>query len=108
MDEHKRACMNVSLQLLQYHAAEGDDFILNIMTYDESWFQYFDPKKMTEHGVAAYCISYPQLEKLWNQFSGMSRGAYWLISRIERKLSVQFAMFRCSRNCGVHFVTSTQ
>jgi hypothetical protein len=35
MDKHERACVHVSSQLLQ-HAAEGNDFLLNIVTGDES------------------------------------------------------------------------
>jgi hypothetical protein len=36
--------MNVSPQLFQRHAAEGDDFLLNTVTGDESWFHHFDPE----------------------------------------------------------------
>jgi hypothetical protein len=36
--------MNVLLQLLEEHAAKGDDFVLNIVTGDKSWFYHFDPK----------------------------------------------------------------
>jgi hypothetical protein len=46
---------------------------------------------------------YPWLEKLQEQ-----RDAYWLISCPEGKLSMQFAIFRHSRNCNMHFMTSTQ
>jgi len=35
-DEHKKTCVDVSSQLLQRHAAEGDDFLFNIVTGDES------------------------------------------------------------------------
>jgi hypothetical protein len=35
--------MDVSSQSLQ-HVAKGDDFLLNIVTGDESWFHHFDPK----------------------------------------------------------------
>jgi hypothetical protein len=34
----------VSSQLLEQQAAGNDDFLLNIMTCDESWFHHFDPK----------------------------------------------------------------
>jgi hypothetical protein len=36
--------MNVLLQMLQEHAAKGDDLVLNIVTGDESWFYHFYPK----------------------------------------------------------------
>jgi hypothetical protein len=35
--------MDVLSQLLQ-HAAEGDDFLSNIVTGNESWLHHFDPK----------------------------------------------------------------
>jgi hypothetical protein len=35
-DEHRRACMDVLLQLLQWYAAKGNDFLLNIMTSNKS------------------------------------------------------------------------
>jgi hypothetical protein len=44
MDEYKRAHMDVSSQLFQWHAAEGDDFLLDIVAGDESWFHCFDFK----------------------------------------------------------------
>jgi hypothetical protein len=34
----------VSSQLLRRYAVEGDDFLLNIVTGDESWFHHFDPE----------------------------------------------------------------
>jgi hypothetical protein len=35
-DEHRREWMDVLLQLLQWYAAKGNDFLLNIMTGTES------------------------------------------------------------------------
>jgi hypothetical protein len=43
-DEHKKAYMDVSLQLPQQHAAKCSDFLLNTMSDDESSFHHFDPK----------------------------------------------------------------
>jgi hypothetical protein len=36
--------MDMSLQLLEGHAAKGGDFLLNIMAGDKSWFHHFDPE----------------------------------------------------------------
>jgi hypothetical protein len=43
-DKHKRVCMDVLLQLFQWYAAMGNDFLLNIMAGDESWFHHFNIK----------------------------------------------------------------
>jgi hypothetical protein len=37
-EEYKRACMNVSLQLFQSHAADSDDFVTNSQWRDTSFF----------------------------------------------------------------------
>jgi hypothetical protein len=44
MGEHKKARMDMSSQLLLRHVTEGDDFLFNIVTGDESWFHYFNPE----------------------------------------------------------------
>jgi hypothetical protein len=36
--------MDVSSQFLR-HAAEGSDFLFNIVTGDESWSHHFDPER---------------------------------------------------------------
>jgi hypothetical protein len=43
-NEYKRACMDVSSQLLQQHAAKGDEILLNTVTDAGSWFHHFDLK----------------------------------------------------------------
>lgn len=43
MQEHRRARMDMSLQLLQ-HAANSGNFLLNIQTGHEIWFHNFDRK----------------------------------------------------------------
>jgi hypothetical protein len=78
-----------------------DDFIPNIVTGDESWFQQ-NYRALNDIRYQARTIP---SGKLWEQFSGMPKGAYQLIFCPERKLT-QFAMFRCTRNCNMHFVIS--
>jgi hypothetical protein len=57
MDKHRKKNMAVITQLLQWHAAEGYDFLLNIMTDYESWFHDFDPETKQQsikwHHIAA-------------------------------------------------------
>jgi hypothetical protein len=43
-EDHKKLRMDVSSQLLRLLAGEGDDFLFNIVTGDESWFHRFDPE----------------------------------------------------------------
>jgi hypothetical protein len=44
MEKRKRPCVDVSLQLLQQHAVENGDFLLTIVTSDESWLDCFGPE----------------------------------------------------------------
>jgi hypothetical protein len=73
MDKHERACTDVSTQLLQQHAAEDDDFLLNIVTGDESRFHHFDPKTKLHRMERLHAVSpkkkpepYSRLEELWH------------------------------------------
>jgi hypothetical protein len=108
--QHKGACMDVSLHLLQQHAALGDGILLNIMTGDDSWLTLKE-NNGAQNGIMLILQRrmrsepYPWLEKLGEKFSGMPRGAYWLVSCPGRKLSVCFAMFMCTSNSDMHFVT---
>ena len=38
-------CEELLKQLLKRYCEEGDQFLLNIVTGDESWFHHFDPKE---------------------------------------------------------------
>jgi hypothetical protein len=44
----------------------------------------------------------------WLEKSQEQRDAHWLISCPERKLSMQFTVSRHSRNCNMHYMTSTE
>jgi len=41
-EEHKMASMGMSSQWLRRPAAEGDDFLFNVMTGNASWFYHSD------------------------------------------------------------------
>jgi hypothetical protein len=42
--EYKRPCIEVSSHFVQQHAVESTDALLNIVTSDEIWLDYFDPE----------------------------------------------------------------
>jgi hypothetical protein len=44
MEKRKRPCVDALLQLHQKHAVENNDFLLNIVTSDESWLDCFGPE----------------------------------------------------------------
>jgi hypothetical protein len=44
-DRQKRTHLGVWSQLLHQHTAESSDFLLNILTSNESWFHHFDTKE---------------------------------------------------------------
>jgi hypothetical protein len=48
----------------------------------------------------------PLAGKFMGAVSWWAKGCIMVISRPERKLSLQFTMLRHSRNCDVHFMTS--
>jgi hypothetical protein len=56
-NEHKQACMDVYLQLFQWHAAKGSDFMLNIMTWWKFVVLSWPQNKMTENGMVSHYFS---------------------------------------------------
>ena len=42
---------------LKRYRKDGDQFLLNIVTGDESWIHHFDTRKTTEHAIQAQFIS---------------------------------------------------
>jgi hypothetical protein len=48
--------MSIKGQLVQWHAAKNNDFLLNTVTDNERQFHNFDPRTK-EHGMAPCCIS---------------------------------------------------
>jgi hypothetical protein len=99
----------VPSHLLQRHAAEGEDFLPNILAADESWFHHFDPGNHKKPAWDSITLHFQRIRpKPYILVLEMSRGAKGLIYGSERKLSMQFVMFRRSRNCYVHFVARTR
>ena len=43
-EDHKGHRKAITSELLQKYRHEGDDFLLRIVTGDESWFQHFEPE----------------------------------------------------------------
>ena len=43
-EDHKGQWKTITSELLQRYRHEGDDFLLHIVTGDESWFHHFGPK----------------------------------------------------------------
>jgi len=43
-EDHKGQRKTITSELLQRYRHEGDDFLLCIVTGDESWFHHFDPE----------------------------------------------------------------
>ena len=43
-EDHKVQRKAITSELLQRHRHEGDDFLLRIVTGDESWFHHFEPE----------------------------------------------------------------
>jgi hypothetical protein len=89
-----------SSQLLPRHSAKGYDFPLSIMTGDESWFHHSDTKTKQQHGMVSHC-TYKEQDGKNHILAGKIMGT-------ERKMSMQFTMFKCSRNCHVQFMTRAQ
>jgi len=51
---HKKTSVGMSLQLLQWHAAKGDDFLFNTVTCVKSCFHHLHPETKQEHGMASH------------------------------------------------------
>lgn len=45
MEEHKRQRVEACEQLLARYRQEGDEFLLKIVTGDESWVHHYDPEE---------------------------------------------------------------
>ena len=43
--EKKQKCVEICEELLKRYREEGDQFLLNIVTGDESWIHHFDPEE---------------------------------------------------------------
>jgi histone-lysine N-methyltransferase SETMAR len=43
--EKKQKCVEICEELLKRYRKEGDQFLLNIVTGDESWIHHFDPEE---------------------------------------------------------------
>ena len=43
-EDHKVQRKAITSELLQRYRHEGDDFLLRIVTGDESWFHHFEPE----------------------------------------------------------------
>ena len=43
--EKKQKCVEICEELLKRYREEGDQFLLNIVTGDESWIHLFDPEE---------------------------------------------------------------
>jgi len=43
-EDHKGQRKSITSELLQRYRHEGDDFLLHIVTGDESWFHHFEPE----------------------------------------------------------------
>jgi hypothetical protein len=76
--------MELSSQLLQWHIPMCDDFLLDIMTHEESSFHHSHPM----YGMALCCTFKNEEPHPWLE--------YWLIPCPERKLLIQFPWFRCT------------
>jgi hypothetical protein len=61
-EEHKTVRRDVSSQLLRRYAVEGDNFLLNIVTGDESWFHHFDPETK-RHNMEWHHLTSPKKKK---------------------------------------------
>ena len=44
-DPMKERQMEVCAELLLHYECEGDQFLINIVTEDESWIHYYDPER---------------------------------------------------------------
>ena len=72
----------ITSELLQRYRHEGDDFLLRIVTGDESWFHHFEPEtkrqSMEWHHLHSPSIkkakTVPSAAKVNGQSSGMQRG----------------------------------
>jgi histone-lysine N-methyltransferase SETMAR len=59
--EKEQKSVEICKELLKRYREVGDQFLLNIVTGDESWIHHFDPeKKTTEHAIQPQFISSPQ------------------------------------------------
>jgi hypothetical protein len=92
--------------LLERHAAEGDDFLLNIVIGDASWSHHFDPERkrqsMEWHNAASpkkkKARSITSAGQIIGTLSWDVEGCILVDFLTERKLSMTFATFRRSRN----------
>ena len=81
-EEHKDQRKAITLKLLQRHRHEGDDFLLRIVTGDESWFHNFEPETKRQSMEWHYLHSPPNKKektvplapKVIAQSSGIQRG----------------------------------
>lgn len=67
-DENKQRRLECCEQLLQRYRDEGDDFLLNIVTGDESWVHHYDPEEKRQSAEYRHPSS-PQAKKFKTQAS---------------------------------------
>jgi hypothetical protein len=53
-EEHKAVRRDVSSQLLRRYTVGGDDFLLNIVKGDESWFHHFETDEAVQETVRSW------------------------------------------------------
>ncbi|PNF14306.1 hypothetical protein B7P43_G06790 [Cryptotermes secundus] len=58
-EDHKSQRKAITSELLQRYQHEGDDFLLCIVTRDESWFHHFEPetKQQSMYGMPPFAFS---------------------------------------------------
>jgi len=62
--EKKQKHVECCEELLKRNREKGDQFLLNIVTGDESWIHHFDPEEKRQHAIQTHFISSP--EKIQN------------------------------------------
>jgi hypothetical protein len=107
-DKRKKTRMAVSSQLLQQQAAEGDDFMFNIMTGGESWFHFITRNKVTH-------TTSPEKKQTRIVFSArkVTGTAFWdaegySVVDFHGKSSVQLTTYRYSTHLIVYLVNSVK
>ncbi|KMQ82562.1 histone-lysine n-methyltransferase setmar-like protein [Lasius niger] len=65
-DEDKQRRMECCQQLLQRYRDEGDDFLLNIVTGDESWVHHYEPEEKRQSAEYRH-LSSPRTKKFKTQ-----------------------------------------
>jgi hypothetical protein len=98
-EEHKMVRRAVSLQLLRRYAVEGDGFLFNILTGDESWFHHFDLEtkrqpwnSITPHRQKKKQKTIPSAGKVLGSFFWDTEG-YIVIDCLEKRETINAARY---------------